>query len=171
YRRRLEMSPKVEEGYKNMLSERNNTQLKYDDLMKKYMEAKVAKGLEKDKMGEHFTLIDPARLPEKPVRPNRPAIILIGLVLGIGAGIGTTALQESSDSSARRPDDLTSVFQFPVLAEIPEIMTLGDELRKKNRLKTAAGATVVVLVVLVVTFHLFVMDLDVFWARVARRLF
>jgi capsular polysaccharide biosynthesis protein len=61
--------------------------------MKKFMEARVAHGLEKGQMGERFTLIDPARLPEKPVRPNRPAILLIGLFLGIGAGVGTASLQ------------------------------------------------------------------------------
>lgn len=171
YRRRLEQSPRVEESYKNMLSERNNTQLKYDDLMKKFMEAKVAQGLEKDKMGEHFTLIDPARLPEKPVRPNRLAVILIGLIMAIGAGIGTVALQETADQSARRAEDLVSVFPFPVLAEIPEIITLGDKKNKMNRLRIVAGTAVFVLVSFVVFVHLFVMDLDVLWARVARQFF
>jgi len=49
YSRRLEMSPRVDEGYKNLLVERNNTQLKYDDLMKKFMEARVAHGWKRDK--------------------------------------------------------------------------------------------------------------------------
>lgn len=170
YRQRLEMSPRVEEGYKNLMVERNDTQVKYDDLMKKFMEAKTAKGLEKEQLGERFTLIDPARLPEKPVRPNRPAIILIGLILGIGVGVGTAALQESTDSSARRSEDLTTVFPYPVLAEIPEIVTLEDELRKRDRLKVIVGITVLSLVGLVVAIHLFVMDLDVLWARIARRM-
>ncbi|OGP15590.1 MAG: chain-length determining protein [Deltaproteobacteria bacterium GWA2_54_12] len=170
YRRRLEMSPRVEEGYKNLMVERNNTQAKYDDLMKKFMEARVAHGLEKEQMGERFTLIDPARLPEKPVRPNRPAVLLIGLIFGIGAGAGTALLQEATDSSARRSEDLTTAFPFPVLAEIPEIVTLEDELRRRKRLKTITGITVLLLVILVPVIHFFVIDLDVLWARVARRL-
>lgn len=64
YRRRLEQTPRVEEGYRKLTVERNNTQAKYDDLMRKFMEAKVAHGLEKEQMGERFTLIDPARLPD-----------------------------------------------------------------------------------------------------------
>ncbi len=170
YRQRLEMSPRVEEGYKNLVVERNDTQVKYDDLMKKFMEAKTAKGLEKEQLGERFTLIDPARLPEKPVRPNRPAIILIGLILGICVGVGMAALQEASDRSARRSEDLTTAFPFPVLAEIPEIVTLEDELQKKDRLKAIIGVTVLALAALVVAIHLFVMDLDVLWARVVRKL-
>jgi len=169
YRRRIEESPKIEEGYKNMLAVRNDTQAKYDDLMKKFMEAKVAEGLEKEKLGEHFTLIDPARLPEKPVRPNRPVILLIGLFLGIGSGIGTAAMQEGSDRSASRPEDLVMRFTPPVLAEIPNIITLRDELNKRKRLRIIAGTSVFVLIALVAFVHIFFMDLDVLWARIVRK--
>jgi len=170
YRRRLEMSPRVEEGYKNLMVERNNTQLKYDDLMKKFMEARVAHGLEKGQMGERFTLIDPARLPEKPVIPNRPAVLLIGFFLGIGAGVGTVSLQEMTDKSARTSEDLAKAFLFPVLAEIPEIITLKDERQRRRRLKIIAGTTVLSLVIVVLVLHFFVMDLDVLWARLTRYL-
>ncbi|HAM51700.1 MAG TPA: chain-length determining protein, partial [Nitrospiraceae bacterium] len=162
--------PRVEEGYKNLMVERNNTQLKYDDLMKKYMEAKVAHGLEKEQMGERFTLIDPARIPEKPIRPNRPLILLIGLVLGIGAGIAAASLQEASDHSVHRSEDLAVAFPFPVLSEIPEIVTLEDELRKRKHLKALVGTAVLLPPVLLVIIHFFVMDLDVLWARVNRHL-
>ena len=169
-RSRLEAYPKVEEGYKNLMVERNNTQTKYDDLMKKFMEAKVAHGLEKEQMGERFTLIDPARLPEKPVRPNRPVILLLGLLLGICAGVGTASLQESMERSVRRPEDLTKAFPFPVLAEIPEVVTVEDEQRRKKRMKVAVGIAALSLAVLVLLIHSFVMDIDVLWARVVRRL-
>ena len=170
YQKRLRMSPMVEEGYKNLLVERNSTQAKYDDLMKKYMEARVAHGLEKEQMGDRFTLIDPARLPEKPVRPNRPVILLIGLILGMGSGIGTVSLQEAMDHSARRPEDLTRTFPLPVLAEVPEIVTLEDAMRRRNRLKIIFGSVFILLVVSVLAVHFFVMDLDVLWARVIRHL-
>jgi succinoglycan biosynthesis transport protein ExoP len=170
FRQRLEMGPKVEEGYKNLMVERNNTQAKYDDLMKKYMEAKVAHGLEQEQMGERCTLIDPARLPEKPVRPNQPAILMIGLILGLGAGVGTASMQEAGDRSARTSEDLSQKFPFPVLSEIPEIVTLEDELQRKKRMRTILRTSAVLLAVFVVLFHVFVMDLDVLWARIARRL-
>jgi polysaccharide chain length determinant protein (PEP-CTERM system associated) len=170
FRRRLEASPKVEEGYKKLTVERNNTQAKYDDLMRKYMESKVAHGLERDQMGERFTLIDPARLPEKPIRPNRPAILLIGLILGIGSGVGTASLQEASDRSARKTEDLTRNFPFPVLTEIPEIITFEDELRKKKRFKTAVASSILFMIIIVVVIHFFVMDLDILLARVMRRI-
>jgi len=168
FQRRLEASPKVEEGFKNLMVERNNTQAKYDDLMKKYMEAKVAGGLEKEQMGERFTLIDPARLPEKAVRPNRPAILLIGLILGIASGVGTASLQEASDRSARKAEDLARAFPLPVLAEIPEIVTLEDELRNKKRFKIVAASSFLFMLTIVLIIHFFVMDIDILWIRLMK---
>ncbi|HUI66721.1 MAG TPA: Wzz/FepE/Etk N-terminal domain-containing protein [Nitrospirota bacterium] len=170
FRHRLEAAPKVEEGYKKLTVERNNTQAKYDDLMRKYMESKVAHGLEKEQMGERFTLIDPARLPEKPVRPNRQAILLIGLILGIGSGVGTASFQEASDRSARKAEDLVKNFPFPVLTEIPEILTFEDQLRKKKRLKIAVVSSFLLIIVITVVIHFFFMDLDVFFMRVLRHM-
>ena len=77
YRNRIAATPKVEEAYNVLLNARNNTQAKYDDLMRKHMEARVAQGLEKEQKGERFTLIDPARFPEKPFKPNR-SIYMVG---------------------------------------------------------------------------------------------
>ncbi len=170
YRGRIEASPKVEEGYRMILAERNNTQAKYDDLMKKYMEARVAHGMEKEQMGERFTLIDPAKMPEKPVSPNIPAILLIGLILGIGAGAGVASFQEYNDQSVRSFDELARVTGFPVLSSIPEIINHEDiAARRKTLVKVSAGVVTAVIAGLLI-FNFFVMDLDVFWARLMRRM-
>ena len=170
YLGRVSASPHVEEYYKVLLTERNNTQAKYDDLMRKAMEANVASGMEKGQMGERFTLIDPARLPERPVKPNIPAILLIGFILSIGGGVGVASLKEFSDKSARTADALAEATSIAVLASIPEIVNQQDIDRvKKRRLIWAISIIAVILVGLVI-FHFLVMDLDVLWARLMRRL-
>ncbi|MBU3950082.1 MAG: chain-length determining protein [Proteobacteria bacterium] len=170
FNQRIEASPRVEEGYRNLSVERNNTQIKYDDLMKKFMEAKVASGLEKDQLGERFTLINPAELPEKPVKPNIPAILLIGLILGIGAGVGMAALKEYSDQSVRTVEALATATSAIVLVGIPEIVTTEDiRLVWKKRILWLIVLIICVLAGLA-AFHFLVMDLDVLWARIMRRL-
>ncbi|HVN95166.1 MAG TPA: hypothetical protein VMT62_01940 [Syntrophorhabdaceae bacterium] len=168
YYRRIEASPKVEEAYKALLEERNSTQLKVDDLMKKTMEANVAQGLEKEKLGERFTIIDPARLPEKPVKPNVPAILLIGLFLGIGAGVGMVSLQEFNDQSVRDPRTL-QMMNLPVLVTVPEIVTDKDTERRRRLRNRIVIIGIVVVVVGIIAFHFFVMDLDIVWARIMRK--
>jgi polysaccharide biosynthesis transport protein len=168
-RYRTAATPKVEEGLKALLIDRNNAQLKYDDLMKKLMESRVAEGLEKGQMGERFSLIDPARLPEKPVSPNRLAIILIGLILGIGGGIGTVSLREFADQSARNPEELAHATGMPVLAVIPTIVTLRERRTQLygNVLTYLGVALAIGLALVLVDFY--IMDLDVLWARLLRK--
>jgi uncharacterized protein involved in exopolysaccharide biosynthesis len=170
YRKRIQAAPKVEEGFKNLMVERNNMQLKYDDLAKKFMEAKVAHGLEKEQMGERFTIVDAARLPEKPVSPNIPAILVIGLVLGIAGGIGVATLRESGDQSAHSMEELALATMFPVLAAIPEIVTWQDRRRRVARRRMLLIGGLLATPICLLAFHFLVKDLTVAWAIVMRRM-
>ncbi len=170
YRRRIEATPKVEETYKALSIERDNKQAKFNDLMRKHMEAKVAHGLEKEQKGERFTLIDPARLPEKPYKPNRLAILLIGFVLGIGAGVGTASFNEYADHSVRNAEALAQATSFPVLGSIPEIVTEKDMIRRKVKRYIWIILVLGVIVVGIAAFHYMVMDLNIFWAKIMRRI-
>jgi len=121
-------------------------------------------------LGERFTLIDPARMPERPVRPNIPAILLIGLFLGIGSGVGAASLREYFDQSVRSGEALTKATGFPVLASIPEFLNQEDLDRIRRKRIAWIVSPLVMIVVGVVVFHYFIMDLDVFWAKLSRRL-
>jgi polysaccharide biosynthesis transport protein len=168
YKGRIVTSPQVESEYKALIMERNNTQAKHDDLMRKFMEAKVSQGLEKEQKGERFTIIDPARLPEKPYKPNRMAIMLIGLVLGLGAGVGTAAVREYTDTSPRSASMLSLATAMPVLAIIPMIITQKEIKRSKMKWIIFILAGIMALIIGLILFHFFVMDLGIFWIRMAR---
>jgi polysaccharide chain length determinant protein (PEP-CTERM system associated) len=169
YQHRVETTPIVEEKYRALLQNRDTTKAKYDDLTAKLMEAKVSHGLEKEQKGERFTLIDPPKLPEKPYKPNRLAIIIIGFVLGMGSGVGTAAAREFMDDTARNADDLIKAGLGPVLGGIPVLETGKEKQRSMvSRYAVAAGA-VFFCVIGVIVFHYFVMDLDLLWVKVMRK--
>lgn len=170
YENRIENTPRVERQYKELSGRQMNIQTKYNDLMQKHMEAKVAQGLEKGQKGERFTLIDPPRLPEKPFKPNRLAIMLIGLVLGIGTGVGWAALREFTDQSVRSSERLTLSTGFPVLGQVPNILTRQDRRRIVIRRVASVATAMLAAGVGIAVFHFFVMDLDVFWAKLGRKL-
>ncbi len=168
YKRSLAVTPQVEQEYKALLMERSNTQAKYDDLMRKFMESKVSQGLEKEQKGERFTIIDTARLPEKPYKPNRLAIMLIGLVLGVGAGVGAAAAREYTDASVHDSETLVASTEFPVLATIPVIATDRENRQDRTRLLALAGGAAAAALAGLVVFHFAVMNLSVFWAKLLR---
>jgi succinoglycan biosynthesis transport protein ExoP len=170
FQRRIATSPRVEESYKSLMTQRNNLQLKYDDLTRKYMESRVARGLEKGQMGERFTLIDAARLPEKPIFPNIPAFLLIGLVLGVGSGVGSAALKEFSDQSVRTGEALAAAVGFPVLAVLPEIVTHEDKTKDRQKWQMIFIGAAVAVIAAILVFHFFIMDLDILWAKIVRRM-
>lgn len=136
--------------------------------MKKFMEARVAHGLEKEQKGERLTLIDPARIPERPFKPNRMGILLIGIIFGTGLGVGLTAVLEYTDNSVRKVEVLTMVTKLPVLAGIPEIMTDHQKKRVRYRRFALAMGAVCLIAGGIIVFHFKVLDLDILWARINR---
>lgn len=170
YEARIENSPRVEREYRELSGRQMNIREKHNDLMLKHMEAKVAHGLEKGQKGERFTLIDPPRLPEKPFKPNRKAILLIGLVLGLCAGVGCILLLEFTDQSVRGEHKLSLGTGFPVLGQVPNIITSIDRRRILIKRLTSGTAAVLAVVISVTAFHFLVMDLNVFWAKLGRKL-
>jgi polysaccharide biosynthesis transport protein len=108
-------------------------------------------------------------LPEKPDKPNRPAIVLLGLILALAGGIGSGALAESLDHSIRTPEQLARLTQLSQLAVIPFMPNEQDLSRAVKRQRLLKGAGVGALVMTLALLHLFVMPLDVLWFAALRR--
>ena len=121
YIKRLEKMPEVEKQYRELTRDYETAQKKYAETMTKYLEAKQAQNLERAQVSEKFTIVDPPQLPERPIKPNRLAIALIGFVLGMGAGIGLAAVLEVSDQTVRTPRDVLRVTGKPVVAAIVDV--------------------------------------------------
>lgn len=168
YQRRLEKTPQVEKAYLTLTRDQENTWAQYQETLKKLMEARVAEGMEQEQKGERFTIIDPAQYPEKAFKPNRIAILLISLILGIGGGVGYASVSEYMDRSVKTGDDIISAAHISVLASIPYIETQGEI--RKRRLKRIATAVIIFMAIAcgLLAFHLYVMPLEVFWARATR---
>ena len=168
YQGRLEKTPQVEKAYLTLTRDHDNTWARYQETLRKLMEARVAEGMEQEQKAERFTIIDPAQYPEKPFKPNRLAIVLISLILGIGAGVGYGSLAEFIDRSVKSADDLFSATGIPVLVSIPYITTKREVQRQRIKRIVFLTCILLVIVIGVVAFHLYVMNLEVFWARATR---
>jgi hypothetical protein len=84
-----------------------------------------------------------------PASPNRPLILVLGLLLGPALGLGLGLMLEATDSSFYAPRRLQETFQLPVLAAIPQILLEQDrKLQRRQRLRTAALASVLGILVL-----------------------
>jgi polysaccharide chain length determinant protein (PEP-CTERM system associated) len=121
YQGRIDSTFMRENALTNLTRDYQNTNETYQTLMRKSEEAQQAENLERRQKGEQFKVIDPARIPERPFKPNIPKILLTALLLGIGSGFGTAFLKEQMDRSFRDAEDLEATMGFKVLANIPKI--------------------------------------------------
>lgn len=170
YQGRLSSGPEVERQYVTLTRDLENTQLKYREVRQKQMEAEVAENLEAERKGERFTLIEPPLVPEKPTSPNRVAIIVLGLLLSIGAGVGAGLVQETMDASVRNRRDLENLLGVAPLAVVPWMEINSDkilQIQKRKRL-IVIGVTAGFVVLLLT--HFFYKPLDVVWHIIIRRL-
>jgi succinoglycan biosynthesis transport protein ExoP len=170
YATRLEKGPEIEPEYLVLTRDRDTSGQKYQEIRSRLLEAKVSEGLEVQRKGERFSLIDPPSLPEKPYKPNRVAIVLLGCILAVGGGIGVGAAAESLDHSIRTPEQLVALTQHFPLAVIPFMPNEEDvssaTLRRRVVQTAGIGACATVLLLL----HVFVVPLDVLWFAALRRL-
>jgi protein tyrosine kinase modulator len=149
YQRRLEASPTREADLVELMRDHDTLQKSYASLLTKNEDSKMAADLERQQIGEQFKVIDSARMPEKPVSPNRPLIAAIGAILGIGLGIAIAAWREYKDSSLRTDSDVLIALALPVLAMVPLMTTSAERQRLRRRQWTAALVTVVVMAVVI----------------------
>lgn len=105
----------------------------YQSLLDKQMAADMAADLEKRSKGEKFTLLDPARVPEKPFSPNRRALNLLGALGGLGLGLGLAFLLELRDDSVRTEGELAPL-GLRTIARIPIVLSAGEVHSQRWRL-------------------------------------
>lgn len=170
YQRKIGNVPVVEKEFNKLIRDYENAKYKYNEIMAKLMEAKVAQGMEETQRGERFTIIDPGQLPEKPYKPNRLAILLIGFVLALGAGVGVSAVRENLDTSIKTAEELGQLTNVPVLSVISMMQSYEDVRARRIKWAVIILAAIGILVATLLIVHHFIMPLEIVWVKIQRRM-
>ena len=170
YAKRLETTPTVEPEYLDLVRDRENSVHKYQEITSRLMEAQVSGELEVQRKGERFSLINPPELPEKPDRPNRMAILLLGAFLAVAGGVGTGVAADNVDRTIHTAEQLARAMGTVPLGMIPYLPS-EDEVAMLGRRRAAFSlAGLGVVAVGAVVLHLTWMPLDVLWYTILRKL-
>lgn len=116
---RLQLTPTIEQQYKELTLGYETGLRFYNDLLAKKNESEMATDLERRQQGEQFRVMDPANLPEKPSFPDRQMFAIGGFFVGLGIGLGTAFLLEARDKSIRTERDVEILLELPTLAMLP----------------------------------------------------
>ena len=163
-------APQVERDYLVLKRDYENAIRRYQETKAKQMHADVAKQLESESKGERFTLIEPATLPEKPVSPNRPAIVFLGFILALGSGLGFAIVADAISGTVRGARSVQRKLGALPLSVIPYELNLHDKIKTKRIKKRFILLFVAIILAAILFLHFFVSPLDVLWFRVLRKI-
>jgi polysaccharide biosynthesis transport protein len=140
---RINMIPAAEVGLSALEREIATRKTSYDELLEKKNNAVLQKAAADKAQAATIQVIDPASLPEKPVAPKRPLLMIFGLGLGLGVGLlFAAALEVPRLLTVQTADDARHYTALPVLVTVPELLTRREERRRKVRRAALALAGV-----------------------------
>lgn len=137
---RLAAAARVEQEWLLLNRGYESTRAEFLEIKRRSTEARLSERLEESNQGDRFTLIESATLPERPVEPNRLAIMFLGMVLALGSGIGLAALTDAVDKTVRGSRDLLATTGLKPLVVVPLIEVEGARARLATRAALAVGA-------------------------------
>jgi polysaccharide chain length determinant protein (PEP-CTERM system associated) len=131
--RAMIQTPKVAQELDVLIRDRDIALKKFEEFRSKRMNAKIAENLESENKSGNFSVLEPPQLPEKPFKPNRLKIVLLGCLVSLVLALGAAFTLESIDKRVRGIDAITHVLGFRPLACIPYIPGQEDKIGMKNK--------------------------------------
>ena len=139
YQSRVESGPSHEAKLIELTRDYDILNESYKALLAKKEETSISADLERQHASEQFRIVEPARVPNRPMSPNRPVIAGLGLAVGLALGVVLTVLLELRDQSFRSAPEVIDVLSLPVLAMVPAIATRYDRRLFVRRLTVGVG--------------------------------
>lgn len=106
----------------------------YNTLLQRAETAKITQRLQSSKEGTKYTVLDPPRMPLKPIRPNKTLVALAGVCAGLMFGVVLVFGLEFLDKSFIDVEDANRFFGAPLLGAISKINTESSIRRERERL-------------------------------------
>jgi polysaccharide chain length determinant protein (PEP-CTERM system associated) len=121
YKERVERTPQVEMALNKVLRDYQTVRQRYDSLLSKKLDAKLAEQLEKRQKGEQFRILDRAVKPVKPFKPDPLKVMGIALAMGLGLGCGLAYLREALDPRFYNPGELENYLDAKIIVSLPNV--------------------------------------------------
>ncbi|MGZ4787329.1 MAG: GumC family protein [Terriglobales bacterium] len=112
-----------------------NRQL-YEGLLQKLKEASVSAGLK----SSNIRVVDMARVPLAPARPDKRRNVLLALAMGLLGGVMLAFVLEAVDNTVRTPEQAQALSNLPALGIIPASHTTMLRSRSQKALASKSGS-------------------------------
>jgi succinoglycan biosynthesis transport protein ExoP len=121
----LSKLPEVEIGYREITADLEYLRAQYQALKEQELDAGVALAVEEQRRGQKFVVIEEPSLPQQPIKPNRLAVLFVGIVLSLALVVFVVAVLEALDLRIHGRAGVLDVLGVPPIATIPVIGASG----------------------------------------------
>ncbi len=142
---KVERLPQREQELISLSRDYDNIKKSYEELLKKQLDSQVSQKLEEKQKGEQFQVLEPASLPTRPFKPDRPMVLGLALLASMVVGVGGAFTLEMLDPTLRGSREFKNFFDMPILACLPVIRDDGLNRRLAVRRAAIAGVLVSIL--------------------------
>lgn len=147
----IEATPVREAEWSALTRDHGELRRHYDGLVARNLEAQSTETLERKQKGSKFKIVDSARLPDKPFKPNFLKIFLAAIAIGLGLGLGTALALDFVDTSFKDPFDLEEYLGVPVVCAVGYIEKAEETRSKRKRFLFSIALLALCGLILVVT--------------------
>src|SRR5438093_3646506 len=101
---------------------RRNAQLKeqtYTALQQRYDQSRLAA----EATVPDVRILDPAIVPQRPIKNTKPRLLFMGFVLGLGLGVVGAIVLDRVDPRVRYPEQVSRDLGLPILGAVPHLRT------------------------------------------------
>ena len=141
--RNVTAAPTVEREYSNVTRDLQSAREKYQQLLDRQMDAEIGEAAIVGGRADEFRLVQAPMMPGGPSKPERLAILLIGLVTAVVLGFSLTVAAEAFDPKVRGARDVRELLGVSPLVAIPAIRNSRSRRRNAWRLMTASASGVI----------------------------
>lgn len=119
YQARVQSTPVHETAIAQLDRGYEATRARYNALLAKQQEVRLATGLERVNKSVAFKIVEPATLPLGPSSPRRSRLLLVGLLASLGVGLVVALVAEHMDTTFKDTADFQEFTNLPTMAALP----------------------------------------------------
>lgn len=150
HEKRVEATPKHEQDLLIIERDYDNMQKAYDSLLNRKLEAEIAVNMERKQKGQQFKIIDPARTPFRPFKPDMKKLFLVSIAAGLAIGGGLILAFEFLRPVFKVASEVESYLGVEVLSTIPSIQSARSiVLKKVNNVMTVTAMLLIAALIII----------------------
>jgi polysaccharide biosynthesis transport protein len=143
YQAKVDAAPVREQQLVELSRNYDVSKQHYQSLLDKSFNIEMAASLEQKQKGERFTVLDPAKVPDKPVKPRRRLLVALAFLLSLAGPVGWIVCREALDPSIKSEPELKQLVPagVRVIGILPTIETMLDRHRRRQIALAALAAS------------------------------